>query len=193
MRPAVFLDRDGTIINELGYLTPSSRLTIYPWSIDAIRLLKRAGFAVVVVTNQGGVGRGLYTCEFVEATHRMLGERFAAGGAVVDAWHYCPHHPRPAVADFATPCECRKPATGMMTAAGRVFDLDLRQSWVVGDQWGDIQMGHAAGAATVLVRTGHGRSQEAARPADVAPPTAICDNLMVAAGWILAAAPQVRR
>lgn len=185
MTPAVFLDRDGTIIHELGYLTPSSRLRIYPWSIDAIRLLKRAGFAVVVVTNQGGVGRGLYTCEFVEQTHHMLGQRFAAGGAMIDAWHYCPHHPRPAVAGFATPCECRKPAIGMMTAAARALDLDLRHSWVVGDQWGDIRMGHAAGAATILVRTGHGRSQEAARPADIKPPTAVCDNLMAAVGIIL--------
>ena len=188
MKSGVFLDRDGTIIDGLGYLTPASRLSVYPWSIDAIRLLKRAGFSIVVVTNQGGVARGLYTHEFVEQTHRTLDERFAAGGASVDAWHYCPHHSHPVIEGFGTPCACRKPGIGMMLDAARALDLDLARSWVVGDQWGDIQMGHAAGASTILVRTGHGRTQEASRPGDLAPPTAVCDNLAAAAGWILAAA-----
>ena len=178
MQPAVFLDRDGTILEELGYLTPATTLAVYPWSIDAIRLLRRAGFAVVVVTNQGGIARGLYTREFVEETHRTLGARFAAAGAAVDAWRYCPHHPEPLVEGLGTPCACRKPEPGMVQDAALALDIDLARSWVIGDQWRDIQVGHAVGARSVLVRTGHGRAQETEWPVEIALPTAICDNLV---------------
>jgi D-glycero-D-manno-heptose 1,7-bisphosphate phosphatase len=184
MPPAVFLDRDGTILEELGYLTPDTQLLIYPWSMDAIRLLKRAGFAVVVVTNQGGVGRGLYTEDFVEETHRTLDARFAAAGAVVDAWCYCPHHPQALIDGLAIACECRKPAAGMARDAARDLDLDLTRSWVVGDQWRDIQMGHVVGARTILVRTGHGRAQELNWPPEIAQPTATADNLIAAVAII---------
>jgi D-glycero-D-manno-heptose 1,7-bisphosphate phosphatase len=107
MTPAVFLDRDGTLIDERGYLTPASELLVYPWTIDALRLLRRAGFALVVVTNQGGIARGQYTRRFVEDTHRSLGERFAAGGGAVDEWRFCPHHPQAIVVELAAPCDCR--------------------------------------------------------------------------------------
>jgi D-glycero-D-manno-heptose 1,7-bisphosphate phosphatase len=185
MKRAVFLDRDGTIIEELGYLTPASALIVYPWSIDAVRLLKRAGFAVVVVTNQGGIGRGLYPRTFVDETHQRLGARFAAAGAPIDAWHYCPHHPEALFDELRGPCTCRKPAPGMMREAAQELDLALARSWVVGDMWRDIQMGHEAGARSILVRTGHGRKQETNWPADIALPTAVCDNLSAAAGAIL--------
>jgi D-glycero-D-manno-heptose 1,7-bisphosphate phosphatase len=188
LTPAVFLDRDGTIIEELGYLTPDSALRVFPWSIDAIRLLNRAGFRVVVVTNQGGIGRGLYTCEFVEQTHRALADRFAAGGAVVDAWQYCPHHPEALIEDLRQPCACRKPGTGMVDEAVKALGgaIDLTRSWVVGDQWRDIQLGHAIGGGSILVRSGHGAAQAAAWPQDIAAPTTICDNLMAAVARILA-------
>lgn len=189
MRPAVFLDRDGTLIEDVGYLTPDSVLEVFPWSIDAVRLLKRAGYAVVVVTNQGGIGRGLYTGEFVEATHRALGDRLAAAGAAVDAWHYCPHHPESRDPRLAAPCACRKPAAGMVHDAARALGLDLARSWVIGDQWRDIQMGHLVGARTILVRTGHGRAQEATWPEGIRPPTMVCDNLIAAVAAIGMAGP----
>ncbi len=188
MTRAVFLDRDGTLIEELGYLTPDSDLRVFPWSIDAIRLLNRAGFRVVVVTNQGGIGRGLYTREFVERTHKTLAQRFAAGGATVDAWQFCPHHPEALIEDLRQPCACRKPGTGMVDEAVTTLggDIDLTQSWVVGDQWRDIQLGHAIGGGSILVRSGHGAAQELTWPPDVAAPTAICDNLIAAVARILA-------
>jgi D-glycero-D-manno-heptose 1,7-bisphosphate phosphatase len=185
MRPAVFLDRDGTVLDELGYLTPDAELTIYPWSLDAIRLLRRAGFAIVVVTNQGGIGRGLYTREFVEETHRKLDARFRTAGATVDGWFYCPHHAEARRPEFAGPCTCRKPGPGMVLEAARTLGLELERSWVIGDQWRDIALGHAVGAKTVLVYTGHGRAQDLNWPANVERPTLVCDSLIAAASAIL--------
>lgn len=185
MRPAVFLDRDGTILDELGYLTPDAHLSIYPWSLDAIRLLRRAGFAIAVVTNQGGIGRSLYTREFVEETHRKLDGRFRTAGAVVDGWYFCPHHAEALRPEFAGPCACRKPEPGMAHGAAKALGLDLKRSWVVGDQWRDIALGHAVGAQTVLVHTGHGRTQDANWPPDVQRPTMVCDTLIAAASAIL--------
>jgi D-glycero-D-manno-heptose 1,7-bisphosphate phosphatase len=185
MKRAVFLDRDGTILDELGYLTPDSTIHVYPFSIDAVRLFSRAGFAVVVITNQGGIGLGLYDHAFVDRTHAGLSAQFAAGGATIDGWYYCPHHPEAVVPAFKMVCECRKPATGLVTAAARDLDIDLKASWVVGDQWRDIEVAHRTGARSVLVRTGYGRRLETNWPADVAKPTFIADNLAEAAARIL--------
>src|SRR5207253_1313605 len=113
-RPAVFLDRDGTIIEEVGYLTAISRMVVFPWSIDAIRALNRAGFVIVVVTNQSGIARKYFPEAFIEATHRALDERLAAGGARIDAYYYCPHHPDGKLAEYSRPCDCRKPARGLV-------------------------------------------------------------------------------
>lgn len=187
LRPAVLLDRDGTINEDVGYLTDVADLRIYPYAGDAIRLLRRAGFAIVVVTNQGGVGRGLMTEAFVRETHQRMAERLARGGAVVDDWCYCPHHPEAVVPGLNTPCACRKPGTALPRAAAARLGLDLARSWAVGDHWRDVQMGHAVGARAILLRTGHGRDQEAARPAGQRV-EAICDNLMAAVAVILGGA-----
>lgn len=183
-RPAVFLDRDGTINEDVGYLTDVAALRIYPFAVDAIRLLRRAGFAVVVVTNQGGIARGLMTRAFVEATHARMAATLARGGAHIDAWHYCPHHPASVVEGLSTPCACRKPGPGMARDAAAQLGLDLGRSWVIGDHWRDVQMGQAVGARAILLRTGHGRDQEAARPAGQQV-DAICDNLMAAVRVVL--------
>jgi D-glycero-D-manno-heptose 1,7-bisphosphate phosphatase len=185
MRPAVFLDRDGTMIEERGYHTPDSQLVVYPWTIDAVRLLKRAGYAIVVVTNQAGIARGLYSCGFVEETHRQLAGRFAAAGAAIDEWRYCPHHIDALIDAYRGPCRCRKPFPGMIEDAAASLRLDLPQSWMIGDHWRDIQLAHATGTRGILVRSGHGRSHEAQWPADVAAPAAACDNLIAAAAHIL--------
>jgi D-glycero-D-manno-heptose 1,7-bisphosphate phosphatase len=182
--PAVFLDRDGTINEDVGYLTDLAELHIYPFAADAIRLLRRAGFAIVVVTNQGGIARGVIAESLVQRTHDVMAERLTRAGALVDAWYYCPHHPESVVPGLSAPCECRKPGTALPRAAAERLGLDLERSWVVGDHWRDIQMGHGVGARAVLLRTGHGRDQELAR-AEGQRVEAICDNLIAAAAFIL--------
>jgi D-glycero-D-manno-heptose 1,7-bisphosphate phosphatase len=193
MNPAVFIDRDGTILDELGYLLPVSTIHLYPYSIDAIRLLGRAGYTVIVITNQGGIGLGMYDAAFVDRTHALLSERFEAGGARVDGWYYCPHHPEAVVPELKCICECRKPAAGLVTAAARDLQIDLARSWVIGDQWRDIEVAHRTGAKSILVRTGYGQSLETNWPTHIAHPTLISDNLMSAAAHILTSASAADR
>jgi len=184
VRPAVFLDRDGTIIEDVGYLDQIARVAFYPWTVDAIRALNRAGLAVVVVTNQSGIARGYFSEAFVETTHRHISARLEAGGARVDAYYYCPHHPGGTVAPYAGPCGCRKPARGLIENAAADLGLDPSRSFVVGDRWLDVQLGRAVGARAILVRTGSGATEEA-RPQDGVAADAVVDNLAAAASWIL--------
>ncbi len=184
MHPAVFLDRDGTIIEEVGYLNRLDRVRFFPWTIDAIRSLNEAGLLVVVVTNQAGVAQGYYDEAFVRETHSHIDGRIRAGRARVDGFYYCPHHPSAKVEAYRRACECRKPGTGMLRQAGRDLDLDLTRSYVVGDRWGDVELGHAAGAKSVIVTTGYASAQDF-RPAGAASPDLVCDTLAAAAGWII--------
>lgn len=183
-RPAVFLDRDGTLIEEAGYLERLERLVFFPYTIDAVRLLNRAGLPVVVLTNQSGIGRGIVRESFVAEAHAHISDRLQAGGARVDGFYHCPHHPDAAIETFRQACECRKPKPGMLRAAARDLNLDLQRSFVVGDRWHDIAAGAAVDATTLLVRTGYGRSQEQSR-AEHPAPAAVVDNLIEAVGWIL--------
>jgi D-glycero-D-manno-heptose 1,7-bisphosphate phosphatase len=184
MTRAVFLDRDGTLVEEAGYLDRIERLVFYPYSVDAVRLLNRAGFAVIVVTNQAGVARGIFKESFVAEAHQHIRDRVAEGGARIDAFYYCPHHPEAVVESLRLHCECRKPQPGMLRRAASEHGLDLARSFVVGDRWHDIQAGSAVGARSVLVRTGYGRTEEAApRPGVSA--ERILDSLIDAVTWIL--------
>ena len=185
MRRAVFLDRDGTLNEESGYLDRLDRLAIYPYAVDAVRLLNRAGFKVIVISNQSGIARGLIRESFVAEAHAHLSAYLNAGGASLDGFYYCPHHPDGTIAAFRQRSECRKPAAGMLVTAAAEHELDLTRSFVVGDRWDDVGAARGAGAKGVLVRSGYGREAEAsARPhvsADM-----IVDDLAGAAAWILA-------
>lgn len=181
---AVFLDRDGTMIEDVGYLDALSQVSIYPWTVDAIRMLNRAGLRVVVVTNQSGIARGMFSEAFVGETHRHLDARLAAGGARLEAYYYCPHHPDGRVAAYTRACDCRKPGPGMIERAVRDLGVDPRRSFVVGDTWRDVQLGRAVGARTILVRTGMGAVEERQPPDGVAA-DAVVDNLAAATAWIL--------
>jgi D-glycero-D-manno-heptose 1,7-bisphosphate phosphatase len=184
MRPAVFLDRDGTMIVDVGYLDALERVEFYPWTVDTIRALNRAGLAVVVVTNQSGIARGRFTEAFVENTHRHIQAHLEAGGARVDAYYYCPHHPAGVAEEYSRRCECRKPGRGMVDRAVTDLGIDVARSFVVGDTWRDVQLGRAIGARALLVRTGCGAAEEM-RPPDGVTADAVVDNLAAAASWIL--------
>ena len=184
MKPAVFLDRDGTIVEEAGYLDRLDRLVFFPFAIDAVRLLQRAGYGLVIVTNQAGIGRGMYDEQFVKDTHGVMTKRFAESGVKVDGYYYCPHHPEATVERYRRNCDCRKPGAGMLREAAAHLDLDLRRSYAIGDKWTDVQAGQAAGARGILVRTGYGRQSEAFPPPGLNDPI-VMDNVMSAAAWIL--------
>jgi D,D-heptose 1,7-bisphosphate phosphatase len=182
MRRAVFLDRDGTLLEEGNYVDRLDRLVFFPYSIDAVRALNHAALPVVVVTNQSGVARGMYTEGFVRESHAHLDQQLTAAGARIDGFYYCPHHPQGSVKAYRRDCECRKPKPGQFLQAAADLNLDLSRSFVVGDRWKDIEAGEAAGARGVLVRTGYGRDEESARPSRGAE---VADNLIQAVAWIL--------
>ena len=184
MNRAVFLDRDGTMIEDVGYLDRLQRLKLFPYTVDAIRTLNRAGFKVVVVTSQAGIANGVITEDFVKEAHAEISRRAAAGGARIDAFYYCPHSTTAVVGAYRTECDCRKPKPGMILNAARDLSLDVSRSFVVGDRWRDIEMGQAAGAAGILVETGYGKTEALRRPANIAPVTVVA-NLIEATTWIL--------
>jgi D-glycero-D-manno-heptose 1,7-bisphosphate phosphatase len=183
-RPAVFIDRDGTLIEERGYVDRLELLTVFPWSSDALRLLRRAGFATVVITNQSAIGRGVIDEPFLAAVHRELSARLAPGGGIIDRYYFCPHLADAPIERYRQACNCRKPGPGMIQQACADLDLDPLRSVMVGDRWLDVACGRAAGTRAVLVKTGHG-----GREADAPPPgsraDAIVNNLMEATAWIL--------
>jgi D-glycero-D-manno-heptose 1,7-bisphosphate phosphatase len=181
---AVFLDRDGTIIEEVGYLDRLERVELYPWTIDAVRAFNRAGLRVVLVSNQSGVARGFFSEAVVDDVHRHLASLLEAGGARIDAYYYCPHHPDGKIPGYALACDCRKPKRGLVDRAVRELGIVPEQSYVVGDRWLDVALARAVGAKGILVRTGYGKTQETQRP-DGLFADAVVDNLIGAASWVL--------
>jgi D-glycero-D-manno-heptose 1,7-bisphosphate phosphatase len=149
-----------------------------------LRLLKRAGYTLIVVTNQSGIAQGLIDPQFVQVCHDEMRRRLQKGGADLDALYYCAHHPRGSVAELSVDCRCRKPAPGMVEDAVRDFGIDPTHSWVVGDKWLDVQLGVGVGARSILVRTGWGEENERKR-APGQHVDAICDNLIHAVSVIL--------
>jgi D-glycero-D-manno-heptose 1,7-bisphosphate phosphatase len=180
-RPAVFLDRDGTINVEKEYLHRAEEFEFVRGAPEAIRLLKEAGFLVVVVTNQSGVARGYYDEAAVHRLHRFVDNELATAGATIDAYYLCPHHPRHGIGPYRTECACRKPLPGMLLAAASDLGIDLSLSWIVGDKAADVEAGIAAGCRPLLVRTGYG----AAEANFVPPGVTVCDDILAAARVIL--------
>jgi D-glycero-D-manno-heptose 1,7-bisphosphate phosphatase len=148
----VFLDRDGTVAEEVGYLNHVSRFQVYPFAAAAIRRLNAAGLPVIVVTNQSGVRREFFPEALVHQVHERMVAGLAAEGARVDAVYFCPHI-------TADECDCRKPRTGMLKRAAREHRLAVRGSWVVGDRYSDMEMAYAAGCRGILVLSGYGRGE----------------------------------
>ena len=178
-RPAVFLDRDGTIGEELGYVNHIDRFQMFPYAAEAIRELNEAQIPVVVVTNQGGIARNIFPESLVHEVHKKMVAELAAGRAYVDAIYFCPHKSEDA-------CECRKPNPGLLERAAREHFLDLAGSWIVGDRYADLEMGHLTGSRGILVMTGYGRGEhELHRSVWPRQPDALAENLRDAVRLIL--------
>lgn len=176
-RPAVFLDRDGTLIVERDYLADPAGVELIPGTAGALRTLRRAGYALVLVTNQSGLARGFFGVAEFEAVQARLDGLLAAEGVVLDGAYHCPHHP-----DYGPACDCRKPALGLFRRAARELDLDLAASVYVGDRLSDVLPAAALGGRAVLVRTGYGAGE-----ADLAPDgVALAADLAGATETILA-------
>lgn len=155
----IFLDRDGTVNQEVNFLTSPEGLELIPRSASAIHEANQLGFRVFIVTNQSGIARGLLTEDQLAHIHRVLIEKLREEDARIDAVYYCPHHPEGEESLFAVDCSCRKPNTGMVERAQREFPLDLKRSFVIGDRLIDIQLGNNAGIPAILVLTGYGKEE----------------------------------
>ncbi len=157
-RPAVFLDRDGTLNEEVEFLRTPGELVLIPGAAAAVRALNDLGIATCVISNQSGVARGFLSEADLVPIHNELQRRLGLEGARLDRIYYCPHHPEAGLPPYNIVCDCRKPATGMLTRGERELGLDLSRSFVVGDRLVDIRAGKAVGAGTVLVLTGYGKT-----------------------------------
>jgi len=177
---AVFLDRDGTINEEVSFLSRMEQLRLYPQTLEAIRLINDAGMKAVVVTNQSGIARGYFTEEFVRSVHDRINELLRDGGARIDGFYVCPHHPVYGNGIYKRECECRKPKPGLLLQAAAELDIDLARSYMVGDMLKDVEAGKKVGVKGVLVRTGYGAS---VIRTDM--PAYIAEDVLEAVQWIM--------
>ena len=185
-RAAVFLDRDGTINEQMGYINHISRFHLLPGAAAAIARLNRAGLIVVVVSNQSGLARGYFPDQLLEDVHRKMNADLAAAGAHVDGIYCCPHHPEAKRPELRAACDCRKPKPGLVLQAARELDLDLTRSFMVGDRWSDLKCADNCGLVPILVLTGYGRGD--ARyigPEQDIQPRFTAEDLSAAVDWIL--------
>jgi len=191
-RRAVILDRDGTVNTEEEFLSDPDHVHLEKNAAAGLLLLSKGGYELVVASNQSGVARGLFDESSVRAVNEKIRELLAAEGVSVAGFYYCPHHPEGEVAAYTRECDCRKPAPGLLLRAADELDLDLSASFAVGDRSRDIEAGRRAGAGTVLVRTGYGRTSEPeVLEMDLA--DCIADDLLDAARWILAHPREVEK
>lgn len=186
---AIFLDRDGTINEEVGYLDSLEKLRIIPAAFEAIRLINQSSRKAIVVTNQAGVARGLFGEDLVETIHAALREALRLRGAFIDSFCYCPHHPTEGLPPYRQNCDCRKPAPGLFLRAAREWNLDLSESWMIGDRYNDMEAAHRAGARGILVKTGYGMEALAGKGPDTETPAGnpdlIADDILEAVRLIL--------
>lgn len=186
LKPAVFMDRDGTMTVEGGYINHPSRLHLIPTTADAVRLCNENDLMAVVATNQAGVARGYFTEDLVHVVHDRLRKLLEEQGAKLDAIYYCPHHPREGKPPYQADCDCRKPRPGMIEQACRELPIDRARSYMVGDKISDSEFGHRLGLRTVMVMTGYGRGEyEYQRQDWNDTPDFIAENLKEAVEWII--------
>jgi len=190
-KPAVFLDRDGTINEQMGYINHLSRFVIFPCVAEAVRLLNDNDFWVIVLTNQGGVARGYYPIELMHEIHDLLTISLKKKGTIIDGIFYCPHHPAGIMPEYSTECDCRKPKTGLIHQALEAFDIDMSNSYMVGDRHVDIELASRIEIDGVLVKTGYGLGEiDYVLPQQSIKPNHIAQDLLDAVKWILGEGPR---
>ncbi len=186
MNKAVFLDRDGTITEEVGYLTDLGMLRIILGAGAAIEKLSEAGFKVILITNQSGVARGYFPESHVLEAHARLERMLLEDGARLDGIYYCPHHPTAGSSKYTMACNCRKPGTGLIDRAVKELNIDTGRSFMIGDKWSDVELAQKAGIRSVLVQTGFEPDDPGnVRPGRVKDPDFTARDISEAADWIL--------
>ena len=192
---AIFLDRDGTLIKEIGYLHRPEDIQIYPEAFEAVEKINQSGAHAIVITNQSAIARGLIGQEDLEQLHRLISAAFRQKGARIDAFYYCPHHPTEGTGGHTRTCDCRKPQPGLLLRAAQELQLDLDASHMIGDKLQDIEAGHRAGCQAILVKTGYGQEkllslnkEKASRSSSsnlLQQPDQVSVNILEAVNWIL--------
>ncbi|MCK5915453.1 MAG: HAD family hydrolase [Deltaproteobacteria bacterium] len=182
---AVFIDRDGTIIHEVDYLSNLAEIKLLPRAAEAIAKLNQLKIPVILVTNQSGVARGKFTEEFVKQSHIHLNQLLALDGARIDDFFYCPHHPEAGLAPYKKICDCRKPRSGLLHQAANRHHLDLETSFVIGDKLIDVKLAQNVKAKGILVETGYGRKEKEKIETLGITPDQICTDLADAVNWLL--------
>jgi D-glycero-D-manno-heptose 1,7-bisphosphate phosphatase len=185
-QPAVFIDRDGTINEQMGYINHPSRFVLLPGAAGAIKMLKDSGYLAIVVSNQSGVARGYFPIELVHRVHRMMADMLSHEDTGVDAVYFCPHHPGGTVEEYRKHCECRKPGAGLIQSARERFSIDMQGSFVIGDRLSDMELAERCGLRGILVKTGYGAGEiEHQLPTSSVAPWRIADDLPEAARVIV--------
>jgi D-glycero-D-manno-heptose 1,7-bisphosphate phosphatase len=182
---AIFIDRDGTLNEDIGYVSTPEQLILYPWASEAVRLINNSNYKAIVITNQSGIARGLYTEATLEAIHSRMFEQLARAGARIDDVYYCPHHPEAGGSRYRITCDCRKPNAGMLEAAAREHNIDLARSFVIGDKASDMKLADNVGARAALVMTGYGRETLAHPDRWPCKPAIVAENLLDAVRQVL--------
>lgn len=159
MKRAVFLDRDGVIVEDSDYVYRIDQLKLIPGSAEAIKLLNENGFLTIIVTNQAGVAKGYFTEKDIMLFNDSMKEKLIEHGAYIDAIYYCPHHPDAKIEKYKINCDCRKPKPGMLKDAEKRFDIDFGRSFIIGDRLSDIAAGKYVGCKTIMVLTGYGKGE----------------------------------
>jgi D-glycero-D-manno-heptose 1,7-bisphosphate phosphatase len=187
MKPAVFLDRDGTVNEQMGYINHISRFILLPGVAKAISLLNRHDYLTIIISNQSGIARGYFPFDLTVQVHNHMKRLLAQKKAFIDEVFFCPHHPKGTVQEFSIKCDCRKPKTGLIKRACENFDIDMQNSYVIGDRCIDIEMAHRAGLGGILVTTGYGLGEiEYVLPQMDIKPIHIAKDLLNAVLWIIA-------
>lgn len=185
-KPAVFIDRDGTVNEQMGYINHPSRFRLLPGTTEAFRLLNENRVLALIVSNQSGVARGYFPINLVHEIHALMQRALEEKGARVDGIFFCPHHPRGSVPEYTRSCLCRKPGIGLIEEACKAFDVDLSRSYVVGDRCLDVETAKRAGIDGIMVETGYGLGDiQHVLPQNSAKPVHIAPDLLRAVQWIL--------